>query len=264
MLANEQVIDGHCERCGSEVIKRNMLQWNMRITDYADRLIDDLAPLDWPKQIKDAQINWIGRSEGALIRFSISRLNLDIEVFTTRADTLFGATYMVVAPEHEIISKVKGQISNVSEVEKYIEAAKKKTEIERSAEGKEKTGVELKGIKAINPATQEEIPVFVADYVIGSYGTGAIMAVPAHDERDFEFAQKYNLPIKKVVDTNKYLIFDFDGVIGDTFEHSLEAKVAMGDSPDIRAAREDVIRYASNKPRHVRDHSLTPEQLQGE
>lgn len=192
VLANEQVINGECERCGSKVEKRNMLQWNLKITDYADRLIDDLDPLDWPKSIKDAQKNWIGRSEGAEIIFKFSS-GEEIKVFTTRPDTIFGATYMVLAPEHELVSKF--QISNGDEVLRYIEATRRKTDLERSAERKDKTGVELKGAKAINPATGEEIPVWIADYVLPNYGTGAIMAVPADDERDKEFAQKFNLPI---------------------------------------------------------------------
>lgn len=196
VLANEQVIDGKCERCGHEVVQRMLPQWNLKITDYADRLIDDLAALDWPKQIKDAQINWIGRSEGAEIDFPIAGSDQKLRIFTTRPDTLFGATYMVIAPEHPL-----AQESQDSAVKAYVAAAAKKTELERTSEqGKEKTGVELKGVKAINPATKEAIPVFVADYVLGGYGTGAIMAVPAHDERDHEFAKKFNLPIVPVIE----------------------------------------------------------------
>lgn len=200
-LANEDVEnDGTCERCGTQVEKRPMRQWVLKIRDYADRLLADLDSLDrWPDHIKEQQRNWIGKSEGAEIEFEIKDQKLKIKVFTTRPDTLFGATYMVLAPEHPALRDIKEKISNIKEVEEYIESSKQKTEIERTAEGKEKTGVELKGIKAINPATKEEIPIFVTDYVLAHYGTGAIMAVPAHDERDFEFAKKYGLPIRAVV-----------------------------------------------------------------
>jgi len=195
VLANEQVVDGHCERCGAQVVQKMMAQWNIKITDYADRLIDDLEGLDWPKQIKDAQINWIGRSEGAVIDFPLSDGKGNVTVFTTRPDTLFGATYVVLAPEHPLVAQFAD-----AKVKEYVDSAAKKTELERtSGQDKEKTGVELKGVKAINPATKEEVPIYVADYVLGHYGTGAIMAVPAHDERDFEFAKKFNLPIRQVV-----------------------------------------------------------------
>ena len=215
VLANEQVVDGKCERCDSEVIQRQMLQWNIKITDYADRLIDDLAPLDWPEQIKASQRNWIGRSEGAEIDFYLDfgdpvvndRTGPDgkkanITVFTTRPDTLFGATYLVLAPEHPWVTLALGHktvLKNNDEVEAYVNASKKKTELERMTDQKDKTGVRLEGVEAINPATGEKIPLFVADYVLGHYGTGAIMAVPAHDERDYEFAKKFELPIKQVV-----------------------------------------------------------------
>ena len=196
ILANEQVVDGLCDRCGAQVEQRNQEQWMLRITKYADRLIDDLEKLEWPEEIKAAQKNWIGKSEGAEIKFQISNFKFPIEVFTTRPDTIFGATYLVLAPEHELVSKLKSQITNWNEVEKYILDTKKKSELSRQ-QSKEKTGVELKGIKAINPATKEEIPVWIADYVLASYGTGAIMAVPADDERDREFAEKFKLPIIK-------------------------------------------------------------------
>jgi leucyl-tRNA synthetase len=198
-LANEEVIDGRCERCGTKVEKKELRQWYLKITAYAEKLLDGLKKLDWPEQIKLQQENWIGRSEGAFLKFPILNSKFQLKVFTTRPDTLFGATYMVVAPEHEIISTLKSSISNFAEVKKYIEEAKNKTEIQRTAADKEKTGVELKGIKAINPATKEEIPIFAADYVLSGYGTGAIMAVPAHDERDWQFAKKYNLKIAEVI-----------------------------------------------------------------
>ena len=201
VLANEQVIDGHCERCGSVVEEKRLTQWFLRITQYADRLLKNLDALPWREEIKEAQRAWIGKSEGAKIQFEVRTSDVrTIEVFTTRPDTLYGVTYLVLAPEHPFLNVrlTKSYIQNAEEVEPYVEATKKKTERERS-ENKEKTGVRLEGISAINPATKEEIPIYVADYVLGSYGTGAIMAVPAHDERDYEFAKKYNLPIKQVV-----------------------------------------------------------------
>ncbi|HJO89778.1 MAG: class I tRNA ligase family protein [Candidatus Pacebacteria bacterium] len=194
-LANEEVVDGKCERCGGETEKRQKEQWMLAITKYADRLDKDLDDVDYSEPIKIQQRNWIGKSEGAEIDFDIKNSDRKIKIFTTRADTLFGSTYMVLAPEHELVQELKSQITNFNEAEKYINDTKKKTEIERTAEGKEKTGVELKGVTAINPANKEEIPVFIADYVMVEYGTGAIMAVPAHDQRDFEFAKKFNLPI---------------------------------------------------------------------
>ena len=203
VLANEQVLpDGTAERSGAKVEKRDLEQWFFKITDYADELADSLDKVDWPESTKINQRNWIGRSEGAEIEFQLtmSTPGVAIKVFTTRPDTLFGATYLVLAPEHEQVASLKEQVSNKSEVEKYINDAKNKSDIERSAEGKEKTGVELKGIKAINPANKEEIPVWIADYVLGHYGTGAIMAVPAHDERDYEFAKKFNVPVRQVIE----------------------------------------------------------------
>jgi len=198
-LANEEVVGGSCERCGTTVGKKKLKQWLFKITKYADRLIDDLKKVDYLEKIKQQQINWIGRSEGAEIDFPISGTTEKIKVFTTRPDTLFGATYLVLSPEHEMIENLKSEIKNYDEVKKYIEKAKSKSDLERT-ESKEKTGVELRGIKAINPVNDKEIPIFVADYVLISYGTGAIMAVPAHDERDFEFAKKYKLPIQRVVE----------------------------------------------------------------
>ncbi len=198
-LANEEVIDGCCERCGTPVEKRQKEQWMLAITQYADRLDADLDTVDYLPEIKAQQRNWIGRSEGAEIAFSVEHADSKINVFTTRADTLFGVTYIVLAPEHDLIKILKPKILNASDVEAYISTTTKKSEIERTDIKKEKTGIELKGIKAINPATGEKIPVWIADYVLADYGTGAVMAVPAHDERDWEFAQKYALPIKEVV-----------------------------------------------------------------
>ena len=199
VLANEQVVDGKCERCGTEVVQKEIDQWLFKITNYAERLLADLEKLDWPERTKAGQRNWIGRSEGAIIKFLISNFQFPIEVFTTRIDTIFGATYLVIAPEHPLIKDLKFKIKNYNEVFKYIEKANRKTELERLSEDKDKTGVELKGVKAINPANGEEIPVWISDYVLASYGTGAIMAVPAHDERDYDFAVKFGLPIKQVI-----------------------------------------------------------------
>lgn len=203
VLANEQVVNNQCERCGMEVEQKKMKQWNIRITEYADRLINDLDVLAWPKEIKDQQKNWIGRSEGTEVIFKLRNDNQELEmgvaVFTTRVDTIFGCTYVVLAPEHKLIMKLKLRIANQKEVEEYIKQAKKKTTLQRIHSGKEKTGIELKGIRAVNPFNGEAVPVYVADYVLGSYGTGAVMAVPAHDERDWEFAKKYDLPIRESV-----------------------------------------------------------------
>ncbi len=207
VLAHEQVIDGACERCKSKVIQRELEQWFLKITDYAERLLSGLDTIDWPEPIKIMQKNWIGKSEGAMIGFRVSGFRFQVDVFTTRPDTLYGATYLVLAPEHEFVNVILSpqtkdlQLKNESDVYAYIEQARQKTELERTQLQKEKTGVELKGIKAIHPATGEEIPIWVADYVIASYGTGAIMAVPAHDDRDFEFATKYELDIRRVVET---------------------------------------------------------------
>ncbi len=198
-LANEEVIAGACERCGTQTEKRMQKQWLLRITAYADRLIDGLNTVDYLDKIKTQQVNWIGRSEGAEIEFRIKSQESTIKVFTTRADTLFGATFMVVAPEHPVVEKLMNSITNYDEVLQYVNQAKKKSDLERTELNKEKTGVEIKGIKAINPVNKKEIPIFVADYVLISYGTGAVMAVPAHDDRDWEFARKYNLEIVQVV-----------------------------------------------------------------
>ena len=198
-LANEEVVNGVCERCGSPVVQKEKSQWMLRITKYAQRLIDDLDDVDFLDKIKAQQINWIGRSEGAEVNFKLEGLDESLKVYTTRPDTIFGATYMVIAPEHKLIEKYKDKITNIDEVEDYKKKAALKSDFERSELNKEKTGVEIRGIKVINPLTNEKIPVWISDYVLSTYGTGAIMAVPAHDDRDFEFATKFNLPIKQVV-----------------------------------------------------------------
>ena len=205
VLANEEVVDGKCERCSSEVIKKEKSQWMLKITKYAQRLIDDLETVDYPEKVKTQQINWIGRSSGAEIDFK-TNLGQNIKVFTTRPDTVFGVTYIVLSPEHELLEKWEENIENFEEIKKYQEKAKKKTDLERSELSKEKTGVKLEGVYAINPVNGKKIPIFAADYVLVSYGTGAIMAVPAHDKRDKEFAEKYNLNVLKVIDEDGKVI----------------------------------------------------------
>ena len=198
-LANEEVVDGVCERCGGVVVQKVRSQWMLKITEYAQRLIDDLDDLDYIERVKTQQKNWIGRSEGAEVIFPIEGYPEGLKVYTTRCDTLFGATYMVVSPEHPIIDAMKDTIENMDEVREYQKAAARKSDLERAELNKEKTGVMLKGLKATNPVTGKLIPVWISDYVLMGYGTGAIMAVPAHDERDWEFAKKFNMPIIEVV-----------------------------------------------------------------
>lgn len=197
VLANEQVEGGTCERCGSEVTKRDLTQWFFKITDYAQELLDCLPQLDWPEKTKKIQQNWIGRSEGAEIVFTGADGNFSFKVFTTRADTLYGVTYVVLAPENELVDKITTP-EHKDEVEKYKEFARKSTEIERQSTVREKTGV-FTGSYAINPVNGEKVPIWISDYVLAGYGTGCVMAVPAHDERDYEFAKKFNLPIKRVI-----------------------------------------------------------------
>lgn len=197
-LANEDLEGNACERCGTIVEKRPMRQWTLKITEYAERLLRDLDMLpQWQESIKESQRNWIGKSEGAEIDFPLTNTDKILKIFTTRPDTLFGATFMVIAPEHPVLKELSSSIANIADIAAYAMKAAAKTEIERQ-ENKEKTGVKIEGVMAINPATKEEIPVFVADYVLVHYGTGAIMAVPAHDERDYEFAQAFNIPIREV------------------------------------------------------------------
>ncbi len=197
-LSNEEVVNGVCERCGSEVVQKRKSQWMLKITEYAQRLIDDLDEVDYLEKVKIQQRNWIGRSEGAEVKFTLSTGD-DITVYTTRCDTLFGATYVVLSPEHELLEKIKSSVTNYDEVLKYKAEAAKKSEFERTELAKDKTGVRLEGVTAKNPANGAELPVFISDYVLVTYGTGAIMAVPAHDSRDWDFAKKFNLPIIEVV-----------------------------------------------------------------
>ena len=199
VLANEQVVNGCCDRCDTPVGQRKLTQWMFKITSFADALVDDLKDLDWPEDTKAAQVNWIGRSEGALIKFLVPNSKEYVDVFTTRADTLFGVTYVVLAPEHPMLMKLTSD-ENLNKVNQYLEEVRKKTELERLHTDKSKTGVPT-GKYVVNPINNEKIPVWVADYVLGWYGTGAVMAVPAHDERDYEFSKKFNLPIKQVIES---------------------------------------------------------------
>ncbi len=198
VLANEEVVNGVCERCSSEVVRKVKSQWMLKITEYADRLIDDLDLVNFPERVKLQQKNWIGRSYGAEVEFDTT-LGDKLMIYTTRADTLYGATYMVISPEHPVIEKWADKISNIDEVRQYQVDASKKSDFERTELAKDKTGVKLDGVRAINPVNNTEIPIFISDYVLISYGTGAIMAVPAHDTRDWEFAKKFDLPIIEVV-----------------------------------------------------------------
>lgn len=222
VLANEQVVDGECERCNSEVIKRKLTQWFYKITDYAQELLDCIPNLDWPEKTKKIQTNWIGRSEGAEIEFKVSGSHTTFKVFTTRADTLYGVTYVVLAPESELTDEVTTDEYR-EQVEEYKNYAKKQSDIERMSTAKEKTGV-FTGGYAINPVNGQEVPIWISDYVLAGYGTGCVMAVPAHDERDFEFAQKYDLPIKRVIKSadgsDDALPFVEDGVLTDSDEFS--------------------------------------------
>lgn len=233
-LANEEVINGCCERCGTPVEKKEKDQWMLAITKYADRLDKDLDKVDYLPQIKLQQRNWIGRSEGSQITFGLkakgSKLKASVDVFTTRADTLFGVTYMVLAPEHPLLKQLLPEVENKEEVNKYIKKTLHETDTERTAENREKTGAELKGIKAINPANNEEVPVFIADYVLANYGTGAVMAVPAHDERDYAFAKKYNLSIKEVIsggDAQEKAFVDYGILVNSSKFNGLSSEKAI-------------------------------------
>ncbi|MBE7040684.1 MAG: leucine--tRNA ligase [Ruminococcaceae bacterium] len=232
-LANEEVVNGVCERCGSEVVRRNKSQWMLKITEYAQRLIDDLDDLNYIEKVKTQQKNWIGRSEGAEVEFKISGTDEKVTVYTTRPDTLFGATYMVLSPEHPYVEQFKDKIKNYDEAVAYRENAAKKSEFERTELAKDKTGVRLDGLFAVNPVNEKEIPIFISDYVLMSYGTGAIMAVPAHDDRDWDFAKKFDLPIIEVVaggeDVQKAAYTDTDSgkMVNSGFLDGMEVKEAI-------------------------------------
>ena len=245
-LANEEVVDGKCERCGTETTKKDIDQWVLRITKYADKLLEGLDGIDWPEKIKEMQRNWIGRSEGWEIKFSIG--DKEVPVFTTRADTLFGCTYLVLAPEHPLINEL--EIENKEEVFEYVEKSKNRSERERISEVKDKTGVLLKGIKAVNPVNNRDISVFVADYVLAHYGTGAVMAVPAHDERDYDFAKKYGLEIIEVIDgKNKKegTAFVEDGILFNSGEFdglsSEEGREKIGEFLEKKGKAEKKVNY---------------------
>lgn len=232
-LSNEEVVDGHCERCGGEVVQKVKSQWMLKITDYAQKLLDGLDNVDFIEKVKIQQRNWIGRSEGAEIRFAIGGTDEAVTVFTTRPDTIFGATYMVLSPEHPLIDKYAGRITNFDAVKDYRKAAASKSELERTELTKEKTGVRLMGFDAVNPATGTTIPVYISDYVLITYGTGAIMAVPAHDTRDWEFAKKFGLPIVEVVaggDVQEAAFTDTDAgvLVNSGFLNGLDVKAAKG------------------------------------
>jgi leucyl-tRNA synthetase len=236
VLSDEQIIAGRCERCDNKVEKREMEQWFFKITAYAERLLKNLAWIDWSPEVKIGQKNWIGKSEGAEINFCLKDTEKKLTVFTTRPDTIFGATYLVIAPEHNLLQNKKIKIKNRKEVEKYVEQALRKNEEDRIKGNKQKTGVEIKGLKAINPLTKKNISIWVADYVLMDYGYGAIMAVPAHDKRDFEFAKKFKLPIKKVIQPitkNKkkfpqYECFEGEGTnLNSGFLNGLKTKAAQ-------------------------------------
>jgi leucyl-tRNA synthetase len=231
VLSDEQVIGGRCERCNSETEKKQMEQWFFKITDYAERLLKNLEWIDWSEPVKIGQRNWIGKSEGASLKFLVVGSPETIEVFTTRPDTLFGATFMVLCPEHQLIENFKDKIENLKEVKEYIKKAQQKSDLERTDLNKDKTGIEIKGVKAINPVNNKEIPIFVADYVLSGYGTGAIMAVPAHDERDWEFAKKYGIEIIEVVKGGQDVqqeVYTGPGVgINSEFLNNLETKEAI-------------------------------------
>ena len=198
VLANEEAAGGVCERCGSEVVRKVKSQWMLKITDYAEKLLNGLEDVNFIERVKTQQRNWIGRSTGAQVKFQTTAGDV-LEVYTTRPDTLFGATYMVMAPEHALIEKWADRLTNLEAIRAYQTAASKKSDFERTEVVKEKTGVRLEGVLAVNPVTGKEIPIFISDYVLASYGTGAIMAVPAHDERDYDFAKVFGLPIIEVV-----------------------------------------------------------------
>ena len=199
VLSNDEIIDGKSERGGYPVVRKNLKQWVIDIPKYAERLLDGLNEIDWPESTKEIQRNWIGKSIGANVNFKIENADDTITVFTTRPDTLYGVTFMVLSPEHPIIDKYADRIKNMAELKKYQEEAALKSELERTELSKEKTGVKVEGLNIINPITNKIVPIYIADYVMMNYGTGAIMAVPAHDQRDYDFAKKFNIPIVQVI-----------------------------------------------------------------
>ncbi len=241
VLANEEVVNGCCERCGSEVIRKVKEQWMLKITEYADRLINDIDTVDFIERVKTQQVNWIGRSIGAEVKFDTTAGDV-LEVFTTRPDTLYGATYMVISPEHPYVENWADKLSNIEEIRNYRTEASKKTDFERSEMNKDKTGVKLEGVVAINPLSGKEIPIFVSDYVLMTYGTGAIMAVPAHDTRDWEFAKKFNLPIIEVVKGGNVQEEAFTDC-----ETGVIVNSEIIDGLSVAEAKEKIIKYLEDK-----------------
>ncbi|MCK9554547.1 leucine--tRNA ligase [bacterium] len=247
-LANEEVIGNKCERCGSEIEKKDMMQWMLKITEYAERLLRDLEKLDWPEKVKIMQANWIGRSEGAEILFAVKSpdgKDYHLKVFTTRPDTLFGATYVVLAPEHELIPKITDK-KHKKDVTEYIEAAKKESDIERTSEKKDKTGV-FTGAYAVNPVNNKEIPVWTGDYVLASYGTGAIMCVPAHDDRDFAFAKKFGLPVTEVITSEKSEKDSSGNLLKAYTEEGTMVNSGKFDRMDSAKGRNEIVKWLEEK-----------------
>ncbi len=245
-LANEEVVNGVCERCGSEVVRKVKSEWMLKITDYADKLIEGLDHVDYIERVKVQQKNWIGRSTGAEVDFAIKGKEDKLRIYTTRCDTLFGATYMVVSPEHPLLDKYKDEIENWQDVEDYREMAAKKSDFERSELAKEKTGTEVKGLSAINPVNGMEIPIWVSDYVLMSYGTGAIMAVPGHDDRDWEFAKKFGLPIVQVVAKNGEEVDVSQGPFTDV-ETGILVNSGFLNGLEVKDAKEKMIGFLEEK-----------------
>ena len=243
-LANEEVVNGVCERCGSEVVRKVKSQWMLKITEYADKLIQDLDTVDYIERVKVSQKNWIGKSQGAEVDFAIAGKEDKLRVYTTRPDTLFGATYMVVSPEHPLIDKYKDEIKNYDALVEYREMVARKSDFERTELAKDKTGVEISGLKAVNPVNRKEIPIWISDYVLMTYGTGAIMAVPAHDERDWDFAKKFNLPIIEVVAGSEVSVQEavYTDVATGTLVNS-----AFLDGLSVAEAKEKIISYLEEK-----------------
>ena len=243
VLANEEVIDGRSERGNHPVIRRPMRQWMLKITEYAERLLKDLDTLDWSEGIKEMQRNWIGKSTGALVDFKAG--DDVITVYTTRCDTLFGATYMVVSPEHKLVTKwlEAGVLANADEVVAYREAAARKSDFERTEMNKDKTGVELKGVRGVNPVNGDELPIYISDYVLATYGTGAIMAVPAHDDRDYEFAKKFSIPMIQVVDGE----CDLSKAAFTDIESGVMVNSGFIDGLSVKEAQKKMIAYLEEK-----------------
>ena len=243
-LANEEVVNGVCERCGAEVIRKVKSQWMLKITEYADKLIEGLATVDYIERVKTSQRNWIGKSQGAEVDFAIKEKEEKLRIYTTRPDTLFGVTYMVVSPEHPVIDKYKSEIHNFKEILDYRNMASKKSDFERTELAKEKTGVMIDGLTAINPVNGKEIPIWISDYVLMTYGTGAIMAVPAHDERDWDFAKKFNMPIIEVVAGSKVPVTE--EVYTDVAEGTL-VNSGFLDGLSVAQAKDKIVEFLTEK-----------------